>query len=99
MWLGCPSCRCGLIKLCGSLNACERSSCWCGLVNVGWRTLLEPEAQSNACGSCPSLRSTKQRPNTGFQLTPLGGRKIVAILAAGISSTAFPIKRCGAAEA
>jgi hypothetical protein len=31
-----------------------------------------------------------QRPNTGFQLTPLGGRKIVAILAAGISSTAFP---------
>jgi uncharacterized protein (DUF433 family) len=39
-----------------------------------------------------------QQPNIGFQLTPLGGRKIVAILAAGISSTAFPIKRCGAAQ-
>jgi hypothetical protein len=35
-----------------------------------------------------------QRPNTGFQLTPLCGRKIVAILTAGFSLTAFPFYRC-----
>jgi hypothetical protein len=39
------------------------------------------------------------RPNTGFQLTPLCGRKIVAILTGGISPSAFPIYQCGAAEA
>jgi len=38
------------------------------------------------------------RPNTALELTPLCGRKIVAILKAGIGPTALPIYRGGAAQ-
>jgi hypothetical protein len=40
---------------------------------------------------------TLRAPHTA--LMPLRGLKIDAILRVGIGSTAFPIKRCGAAEA
>jgi hypothetical protein len=38
------------------------------------------------------------RPNTALELTPLCGYKIIAILTAGIGSTAIPIYCCGAAQ-
>jgi hypothetical protein len=39
------------------------------------------------------------RPNKRFQPTPLRVDKILAILARGFCSTAFPVYWCGAAEA
>jgi hypothetical protein len=39
------------------------------------------------------------RPNKRVQPTPLCGRKIGGILKPGFGSTAFPIERCGAADA
>jgi hypothetical protein len=50
-------------------------SCRGDLVKLGWSVPLKPDAQRKAGGACLSLRSTMLRPNTGFQLTPLGGEQ------------------------
>jgi len=45
------------------------------------------------------MPETGHPPNTGLQRTALRAHKIAAILKVGISSTAFPIYECAAAEA